>query len=253
MSGQEEPLLAEVELAHAEHRLADLKTDLLIVLAGINTLLHRDLDAPLPPFPAGLDVPAAGFADLGALRESALAARPELRRLDAQAEARAAGVALAESEYRPDFGLMGSYDTMWRETEHQWMVGLSVNLPLRRERRNAAKREAESRVSEIDAMRAETRDAVLFEVDRAYRKLHKSRHVIGLFTNRLLPASEDHLSAARSSLETGRTTFLDLIDAERNLRTTELGYEEALTDYYRARAALERATGRIPGLSGEEQ
>ena len=59
----------------------------------------------------------------------------------------------------------------------------------------------------------------------------------------------DQVDAARSGFETGRNSFLTLIDAERNLRNVELGYEEALANLGRRRAELDRALGRIPGLT----
>jgi outer membrane protein TolC len=72
---------------------------------------------------------------------------------------------------------------------------------------------------------------------------------VRLFRDRLLPAARDQVGAARSGFETGRNSFLALIDAERNLRNVELGYEEALASLGHRRAELDRALGRIPGLT----
>ena len=57
------------------------------------------------------------------------------------------------------------------------------------------------------------------------------------------------VAAESSRLETARNSFLTLIDAQRNLRNVELGYEGSLADLARRRAQLDQALGRIPGLT----
>ena len=93
------------------------------------------------------------------------------------------------------------------------------------------------------------RDEVRLGVRSGADRLAEARHVVRLFRDRLLPAARDQVDAARSGFETGRNSFLALIDAERNLRNVELGYEETLADLGRRRAELDRALGRIPGLT----
>jgi outer membrane protein TolC len=70
--------------------------------------------------------------------------------------------------------------------------------------------------------------------------------VVDLYESRLLPAAHDQLRAARSGFETGQVSFLSVVEAEKNLRSVELGYEEARTDRHRRRADLERALGVPP-------
>ena len=60
------------------------------------------------------------------------------------------------------------------------------------------------------------------------------------------------VQAALAGFKTSRNSFLALIDAERNLRTVELKYAGAVTDFHRRSAELDRAVGRLPtGLSGQ--
>jgi len=75
---------------------------------------------------------------------------------------------------------------------------------------------------------------------------------VELYRGRLLPALGDQIRAARAGFETGQNSFLTLIEAERNQRSVRLGFEEALTDFYRRRAELDRALGRMPTLGIEE-
>ena len=57
------------------------------------------------------------------------------------------------TENKPDFGIMGSYSSMWTDPEHRWMVGVSVNLPVWRKRIEAAAAEAKARVAQAESER----------------------------------------------------------------------------------------------------
>ncbi|HPG28271.1 MAG TPA: TolC family protein, partial [Myxococcota bacterium] len=91
-------------------------------------------------------------------------------------------------------------------------------------------------------------DEVRLGVQSGVDRLKEARHVERLYRDLLLPAARDQVGAARSGFETGRNSFLALIDAERNLLEVELGYEEALANLGRRRAELDRARGRVPGI-----
>lgn len=248
---QQEPLATEVEQAHLDHRALQLHADRLVTRARINALLHRDSDAPLPPPPAALPDPTAAFDAEGLLLREALQSRPELRAARARVEAGEAAVELAEKDGRPDFGVMAQYNNMWAEVEHQWMVGLSFNLPLRRGAREGLRDRERARLhgAEYD-LQAET-DRVRLQVKEHGVRLSELGHIVRLFREQLLPASRDQMAAARIGYQSGETGFMDLIEAERNLRNVALGYEEALTNFHRHRAVMERVVGRIPGQSPE--
>lgn len=244
------PLQAEVELAHLVHRDVVLETDRRVAREQLNVLLHRAPSHPLPPPPASLELPPAERLDREALATEALAARPELQALAARIEGRSAAVSLARREFLPDVTLVASHNSLWQESDLQPFVGLQLNLPLRLARRRAALEEAQARLARLEAERAGLVDEVRFAVESSADRLEEARHVLRLFEDRLLPAARDQVEAARSGFETGRNSFLALIEAERNLRSTRLGYEEALTSVSRRMTELERALGRLPGLRG---
>ncbi len=183
------------------------------------------------------------------LIEQALADRPELAAAGARVAAAEARVDLALREYFPDFTLVGSYNRLWQERDLQPFVGIQLNVPLQLGRRRAAVEEAEARLEQARSRHLAIRDEVRLGVQSGADRLAEAAHVIRLFRDRLLPAAEDQVAAARSGFETGRNSFLALIDAERNLRNVELGYEETLANLGRRRAELDRALGRIPGLT----
>jgi outer membrane protein TolC len=136
---------------------------------------------------------------------------------------------------------------MWDDAEHRWMVGASVNLPVRGERTRAGIAESEARWHAARGARERLEIAVRSEVHQAWLRVLESHHTLDLFRSRLLPATEDALRAALASFESGVSSSLAVIEAEKTRRSTELGYERALADLYQRLAELDGAVGRMPG------
>lgn len=257
LAPQQAPLQAEVELTHVVHRDLDLVTERHIVVARLNALLHRPAGSPLPPAaqPPLRDVPAAVVARAGHHGSAAQVApaavaelppRPELAAAAAEIEARRLEVELAGLARRPDLDLMTSYNSMF-EGDHRWMIGVAVELPVRRARIAAAEAEAAARLAAAESRRAALADQVRAEVEAASQHLAHTVHIVELYRDRLRPASADQLRAARAGLETGQVDLGTVIEAERNLRAVDLSAVEALVEVSRAQVALDRALGRLPG------
>jgi outer membrane protein TolC len=246
-ASQQDPIQAEVQLAHALHREVVLATAQKVTAEQINALLRRPPKAPLPPPPLRIAVPEGEPGPADALIEEALEAKPELAAAAARIGAEESRVDLAWREYFPDFAVVGSYNKLWQAEDLQPFVGIQLNVPLQRGRRRGAVDEAEARLEVARSQRLAIEDEVRLAVHSGVDRLAEARHIARLYRDRLLPAARDHVAAARAGFETGRNSFLALIDAERNLLNVELGYEESLADLGRRRAELDRARGRIAG------
>jgi outer membrane protein TolC len=230
--------------------LLELGTERRVLTARLNVLLHRPPGLPLPPPPAALP-PPAGPPPVQELTARALAARPELASLDAEIEALEAALALARLEGRPDFEAMASYNSMWADREHRFMVGLGLSLPVRKERLAAVVAAAELRLAAARSRRALAVDRVSFEVEAAAARLDGQRRIVEIYADRLLPASGDQVRAALSAFKTGSADFVAVIEAEQNHRHAELGYHQALAAYHTRRAELAKAVGEIAGLEAQ--
>jgi len=247
---QQDPIQAEVELAHLAHREVVLSAERRVIVARLNALLHRRPSENLPP-PDPIELPNTlpGRIDGDAerqLEELAIAARPELAAIRGEIAARRAEVRGAELEGYPDFGVMASYNSMWGDEDHRWMTGVSLNLPIWRDRIRAARGEAAARLAEAEARRLAIEDEIRSGVHQVVERLREAHHVLELFRSRLLPAAEDQVRAARAGVESGTNSFLALIEAEKNLRSVELGDEEARANLQRRLAQLARQAGRFP-------
>jgi len=262
---QQAPLQAEVEHIHLVHREVALRAERGELEARLNALLHRDPAAPLPPpaalppVPLGADphavvhgeshetLPASGLDD-----RSGIAARPELAAAEAELRALEIEVELAGRERLPSFGVTASYSSMWGEEEHRWMAGVSVGLPVWRERIRAAAAEAEAERAAAAARRDALADRIASQAVAAATRLAEMRHVVELYESRLLPAARDQVAAARSGLSAGTVDFPTTIEAEKTLRSVELAREEARIDLVRRRLDLDRALGRLPLATAAE-
>jgi len=247
-ASQLDPLQAEVEHAHRLHDGAVLRAEQRVTAARIDALLHRRDETPLPPPPDRLDPPAPEPLDPEALVARALRERPELRAAEARVQGRRSGVALARREFLPDVTLVGAWEGLMQESELRPVVGLSIDLPIRIERRRAALAEARAELSGATSERTALEDEVRFEVKSAVLRMEEARHVLHLLENRVVPAARDRVDAARAGFETGRNGFDSLIGAERELRDAELDRETALAKLSQRNAELQRAIGALPGL-----
>jgi outer membrane protein TolC len=242
LGSKQDALQAEVAHQHVIHRDVVLDRMRDVALARLNTLLNRPPQTPVPPPPATVPSPVE-VPSRPTLEAEALARRPILRGQRRRIDARKTDVRLAELEYFPNLVVMGTYDSVWQEEELRSMVSVGVNVPLQLARRRAAVSEARARVQEAESMLEQMRADVLFDVSRAADEVHESAHVVHLYATSIVPAAEESLAAARSGYEAATNDFLTLIQAEKSLLTAQLGQEEGLAAYHKARARLERAVG----------
>ena len=239
---QQDLLLADVELAELQRRQLELRRMNRVAIARINTLLRLTPDSPLPPPPSKLEeAPLPPSAE--ELRSLALAQRPELAAQNARIRAERASVALACKEFYPDFEVVARYDAFWQEEPLRPMVGFNMNIPIQKNRRWAAVREARWRLAQQEAELGARTDQLQYEVQAAYEQVIESREVIQLYEQTILPAAELSLESARAGYVAGNIDFLRLVEAQRQLIALQERDYEAITGYYRRLAELERIVG----------
>jgi outer membrane protein TolC len=185
--------------------------------------------------------------DRESYQKVALEQRPDLRSLFAKVQAEQAAVTLACKNYYPDLEVFGRYDTFWQPADTQGdlrgQVGVNVNVPIYKGRLNAAVQEAMFRVRQRSAEYEQRRLDIQFEVASAYEELEESRQSLQLYTDKLIPAAEQNVAAARSNYDVSKATFLDLATAQRQLITLREERETTLATYHKRLAELTRVTG----------
>ncbi|HYX91231.1 MAG TPA: TolC family protein, partial [Myxococcaceae bacterium] len=239
-AAQQDPLQAEVMLAELEQERLELEARQRVVRGRINGLVHRPVQAAVPPPPAELQVDEGVPADAEA---RALDRRPELAALDARIQGARAGQELSSKAWLPDFALMASYSTMWPDAPMRLMVGIGLEIPLQGARRSAEGEEAGARLRQLELQREHSAKEIEVAALAAREELAGALAVLEIQAQRALPAARAQLDSARAGYVSGRNQFQALIEAERSLRNAELRRHRALADVVRRRAALESAMG----------
>jgi outer membrane protein TolC len=254
---QQDVVQADVELTGIQRRKIELARMRRVAVARINVLLLRTPDEPLPPSPESLarefEVPPAD-----ALRQTAMARRPDLAALAARVRSEQAAVDLALKQYYPDAEFFGRYDSFWQpastQSDLRGQVGVNMNVPIYRGRLNAAVCEAQFRLSQRRAEYQQRLVEIQYEVQAAYEQVEEARQTVELYTSQYLPFAEQNLALARANYDVGKATYLSLVMAQRQLFTVRETYEQTLTDFYRRIADLERAIGgQLPEKGGPEE
>jgi outer membrane protein TolC len=122
-------------------------------------------------------------------------------------------------------------------------LAVRINLPVRKARRLAAVSEAESRIAQRRAELARMTDQANYEVQQAYEQVREAQRVVRLYETEVLPAARNNVRAAQAAYVPGKIPLIALIEAQRNSVNLQDRYYEAIADYFRRLATLERAAG----------
>ncbi|MBI3821321.1 MAG: TolC family protein [Planctomycetes bacterium] len=180
------------------------------------------------------------------LRSNALAQRPDLKALENRVKAEENALLLALRDFYPDAEVTAAYDSIMGNgpaRDLAFQVGVRINLPVRMGRRNGAVAEARAKIAQRRAELDGRVNQVQFQVQEAYEQLVESERILVLYDKTILPAARENVNAAQSAYTTGKTPFLSLIEAQRNLVSLRDRNYEATADYFRRVANLERAIG----------
>jgi outer membrane protein TolC len=240
-AAQQESLKAQVELSMLHVSLVALEQQQQSVRIELNTLAGRP-DDPLFFGNAEIEYRPLSVA-LDALEASALEQRPELHAAGRLVERQDEAVALAKRGWSPDFMAEVSYWDV-HDGANRWMLVGKMTLPWLVAGKYRAKIAEETAgraraVAEVEVARNETVAAVR---DR-FLKIRTAQTLIEIYQGGIIAQAEQGLESAQIAYTTGRTDFLNLIDAERRLRDVRLAADMALADWAEQRAELERVAG----------
>jgi outer membrane protein TolC len=234
----------KVEISKEQRRRLELERMRQVAKARINTLMHLGPENPLPPPPKELKVDG-DLRPVEELRQAGLARRPDLLALSNRVAAEESNLQLAYKEFYPDLEPFFMYDRFMGNTSGSrdlaTMLGVRMNLPVRRARRNAAVEEAEARLSQRRAELAKLTDQAGFQIEQAYQEVREGVETVRLYETKILKDAQDNLEAARPAYKTGLIPASNLVEAERTLVELKDRHYQAVADYFRRRAALDRA------------
>jgi cobalt-zinc-cadmium efflux system outer membrane protein len=173
--------------------------------------------------------------------ERRLAGSPELARRISEERLREAEIRLAGAKSIPDLTISAGPRWLDRAGE-QAVFGFSVPLPLF-DRGRETETEARALVGRAAAERHATEVRLRALLFRLQQELAHAGHVLDLLEKDILPETREALSIAREGFEHGRSSQLELLDAERTFLEVRREQIEAAASFHRFVLDIERLTG----------
>lgn len=239
--GQSDALKAQVELTKMLNMGVMLAQEKESAAAMLNGLLNRDAREPLG-LPSEPDLPKLD-QDLESIHAQALAERPELKEAALNVERAGKSLAVARSEFLPDFMLQyRQRNDPMRGRTRDAVLGLSLPLWFWKPAAMAAEAKAEREMAEaeLQGMRVMTSA----EARSAWVRTQTARRLADIYRTSVLPQAEQALRVAEVGYQANKSSFLDLLDAQRSLLNFRVEYYQFLADYEQRVAELERIVGR---------
>ncbi len=251
---QSDVLAAETDASKLEESRYDVIRQISEAQSQLNVLMNRPAQAPLPKS-ASLSFPVMHF-ELEPIQSLALTNRPEVISAARKIEAAKARLEAARREWipEPSFRVEADRYNDAGQAISEVNAGISINIPwLNRRKYKAAIEEANQMKASAEYELEAARNETLGLVRDALTKAETYHHHVELFRDRILTLARQNASATRLAYETDKTSFLNLIDAQRTLQEVEGMYWSHLTDYLSALAELESVIGTDPATAAHFQ
>jgi outer membrane protein, heavy metal efflux system len=237
-------LTAQVERQKIIETRRDLEEKLSDEQSKLNVLMNRDPFSPMGR-PILEEMP---WQDLSQqrLRQLTLTNRPEIRQAQSMVIGASAKVQLAKRAWIPDpsVSLQAQHYNAGRQGISELNAGVSIEMPwFNKEKYRAGEREAQSDVFAAQKALEGAQAEALGMLRDQLQKIQTMHHHIDLYWNQLLPNARQTVSAYQADYETNKTTLIQILTAENNLRELETMYNQDLTDYRIAIAELEALIG----------
>lgn len=236
---QADLLRARVELAKMTNDVITMEREAELAQAAVNHLLAAEPNTPRavatpPPLPA-LEL------SLEQMQQRARAYCCILMSFLRAWEAREAAVRVARLESAPDIEFrVEARQFNGRNGIQEYDTGISLNFPwLWRGKYRAMVNEAKADLEMAEADFDEEVNMTMLEIKELHTALDTARRLIDLYDKEVLPQAEQLVESTRAAYETGRATFLELIEAQKAWRDARLDADHARAQYGKTFAKLD--------------
>lgn len=245
---QQDVILAQVEVSKIMDQLIQLQQQRRSASVRLNTLLDLPPESPVGKTQG---VSQASFSQsLAALKEEALAARPQLRALQRAIDRSEAAYRLAKLQYYPDLTVTFAYGLRegasgGRDRPDFASAMATINIPLYFHTKQ------DERVNETLAALQQARrhyqsqtNEIFFALGDLVARLQRDADQLKLFAEAIIPQARQSLDSAIAGYQVNRVDFLTLLGNQVTLFNFERDYDRLLADYQKTLAEMERVVGR---------
>jgi outer membrane protein TolC len=235
-------LRAQIEQERLRTEIVNLEDSSNPLTAQLKAALGLQADQKNPPVPQKFEsTPLDVTSDQ--LFATALARNPRLKQMEAEVRMAEAGIRLAHQSKLPDFNIGVEADA--KASPVMWRPTLGVTLPIWRDKIAAEIASAQARKSAARSrFTAEQIQLAVEFADKLFMYREATRNYT-LLSDSLLSKAQQSLEVARGGYISGRTDFINLLDAERSLLEFRLAEVDART---RRELALAELSLLIVGL-----
>jgi cobalt-zinc-cadmium efflux system outer membrane protein len=223
---------AVVEQEHAEHELLTSRRKLAAMWGDGDPQFER-VSADLYALP-----PSEGYEQLVAR----LAATPDFERFASEERLRDAELRVAEAHARTDLTVRAGVRILHDTNDEAFVFGVTMPLKAGARARNdiaAARAERQQTTAELEAHRVRV-EAQLFEL---FQELRHAITEADVLRATVLPEMQAALEATRYAFDRGRYSYLEWVDAQRELVEVERALIDASANAHLYRTEIERLTG----------
>ncbi len=213
--------------------------------ANLNYLLYRPGNTPVGPV-ADFTLPQLSL-NADQLNATAFEKRPQVKSLSSLANKGQASHRLAEKEFYPDFNLSVEYmfrqEAMGDPGYNMFTLGVTFNLPLQQERRQAMLAESMSETSMATEEINSLKNSISNSINDSLAQLDRRLKLVELYKAGIIPQAEQSLESAVISYRVNKVDFLTLLDGRLSLFNYERALYESQADYMMKLAQLEAVVG----------
>jgi outer membrane protein TolC len=249
---QQDVIKAQVELSKMTDRLITIKQQREIMVARLNTLLNRPVEAPFKTDgQIQLTDLNLSFEDLIKIAEQN---QTMLKKKEHFIESRETAMKLSKISYYPDFDIGVSYgqrdDSPLQDRADFLSAYVMIKIPLwYKEKEDRKVAEDAANIRKAQAEYSALKNNIFFKIKKLLAEIDSHVKRIELLKTGLIPQSRLSLASALSAYRVNKVKFLTLVNSQLTLYKYELDYKRAITDHEVTLAELESVIGqRISGI-----
>ena len=180
----------------------------------------------------------------------AIADNPDVARWQSEQRSRRAALDLEKAKGVPDVTVAGGVRRFEQTDDSAFVVGLAVPLPLF-DRNQGGVQEAVAHLGETRRQYEAVRVKTLAALSQATTSLAAADEEVAALKSEVLPAAQQAFEAVQQGYLQGKFDYLYVLDTQRTLFETQARYIDSIEAYHKARADVERLTGRSLATEGD--
>ncbi len=231
---------AEVELSNSKIKVMEAERCLFNATKRLQTIMGT----PKEPLKELVPVPMneGPLLKLEKLEELLLTNYPELQAQRSAVDLSLLKVKEAKRKKIPDIDFSVGYKRLSATDEDTIQAGISLPLPFfNRNQGNIIEATELSHKAKDDATAVKNR--LMLQLNNAFSLYALSRELVRSFVDTIIPQAEQALKIATLGYEQGEFGYLEVLDAQRTLASTNVTYLASLKDYFISRTEIERLVG----------